>query len=65
MHVVREWIGNSPNVAVKHYLRVTDDPFGQAAMDGALRNQVQHSSAPSRTVFLQPGWAALKTVMCG
>ena len=48
MHVTFEWIGNSPNVAVKHYWQGTDDPFGQSAMDGALQNRVQHSSAPDR-----------------
>ena len=30
MHVVCEWIGNSPKVAKEHYLRVTDADFDKA-----------------------------------
>lgn len=30
IHVVCEWIGNSPAVARRHYLKVTDDDFAQA-----------------------------------
>jgi hypothetical protein len=29
-HVVCAWIGNSPQVAHKHYLQVTDDDFAKA-----------------------------------
>jgi integrase len=31
MHVVCDWIGNSPKVAAEHYLRVTDADFDRAA----------------------------------
>ena len=30
-HVVCKWLGNSPQVAQKHYLKVTDDHFEQAS----------------------------------
>ena len=39
-HVVCAWLGNSPAVARKHYLQVTDDHFQRA-----LHNPVQQSSA--------------------
>ena len=31
LHVVTAWIGNSRDVALKHYLQVTDEHFEQAA----------------------------------
>ena len=30
LHVVTEWLGNPPQVALKHYRRVTDEDFAQA-----------------------------------
>ncbi len=44
VHVASAWIGNSVQVAVKHYLQVTDDHFAQA-----MQNPVQQSAAGSRT----------------
>jgi hypothetical protein len=43
LKVVCEWIGNSPEVAVKHYLQVTDEHFERAcsAPTGALHKAVQ------------------------
>jgi integrase len=35
MHVVCAWIGNSPAVAAKHYLQVTDAHFAEAAQNPA------------------------------
>lgn len=34
-HVVCAWLGNSPTVARKHYLQVTDEHFDRAAQSGA------------------------------
>ncbi len=49
MHVVCAWIGNSPAVAAKHYLQVTDDHFERAAQPGeAVQNPVQQSPVRSR-----------------
>ncbi|MEM6855661.1 MAG: tyrosine-type recombinase/integrase, partial [Planctomycetota bacterium] len=42
-HVVCAWIGNSVQVAAKHYLQVTDEHFHQAA-----QNPTQHPSASTR-----------------
>ena len=42
-HVASAWIGNSVQVAVKHYLQVTDDHFAQA-----VQNPVQQAGAHRR-----------------
>ncbi len=42
-HVASAWIGNSVQVAMKHYLQVTDDHFAQA-----VQNPVQHTAAGGR-----------------
>jgi hypothetical protein len=44
MHVVCAWIGNSPAVAAKHYLQVTDAHFAEAA-----QNPAQHLHAGGGT----------------
>ena len=38
LHVVTEWLGNTPQVALKHYLRVTDEDFAQACGEGAAKS---------------------------
>ena len=44
IQVVCEWIGNSPPVAAKHYLQVTEDHYRKA-----VQNQVQSTAVPPRT----------------
>ncbi len=44
IQVVCEWIGNSPQVAAKHYLQVTEDHYRKA-----VQNQVQSTAVPPRT----------------
>jgi integrase len=45
-HVASAWIGNSVQVATKHYLQITDDHFKQAVASGAaLQNPVQQPRA--------------------
>src|SRR5262249_31311891 len=39
VHVVTKWIGNSVDVAMKHYFKVTDADFARAS--GALHKAVQ------------------------
>ena len=42
VHVVTAWLGNTPTIAMKHYLQVTDDHFAMAvrgAKSGALDAQ--------------------------
>ena len=48
MHVICAWIGNSPKVAARHYLQVTDDHFAQAVQK-AVHDPVQQASAQDRT----------------
>ena len=40
-HVVCAWLGNSPKIAAKHYLQVTDDDFNRAVLP-----QVNRDSSP-------------------
>ena len=51
LRVVTDWLGNSPNVAMAHYLSTTEDHFQRAAKSGAvaLQNPVQQETAPDRT----------------
>jgi hypothetical protein len=52
MHVVTAWLGNSPKIAMKHYLIVTDMDFEKALQNPvhevriALQNTVQQGRAP-------------------
>ena len=59
-HVVCAWLGNSEDIARRHYLQVTDDHFAEAssgssidsgARGGALvaQNQAQHAQAGNGT----------------
>ncbi len=54
-HVVCKWIGSSPQIARKHYLRTTDEHFDRAIQGGAksgaevAQNQAQHPHARDRT----------------
>src|SRR5262249_39813185 len=40
IHVVAEWLGNSPKTALAHYTQVTEDHYRQAA-----QNPAQHGAA--------------------
>ena len=44
LHVVTAWLGNTPQVASKHYLQVTDEHFAQATA-GVLQKAVQKLQA--------------------
>ena len=46
-HVVCKWMGNSPKVAQKHYLQVTDSHF-----EKATQNPTQQASANDGTASL-------------
>jgi len=48
-HVVCAWLGNSVQVARKHYLQVTDEHFEQA-----LQNPVQPAHEAQQNQVLQP-----------
>jgi integrase len=55
IHVVCEWIGNSPDVARRHYLQVTEEHFKKATSnptshmhaDGSTRRQTENRTAVS------------------
>ena len=58
LHVVADWMGNTPQIALKHYLQTTDLDFDRARGEiksaaksgaGVVQNAVQHQSAPNRT----------------
>lgn len=57
-HVVCAWLGNSPDVARKHYLQVRDSDFERAAADPAAekaaQNPAQHTAADARNAPHQP-----------
>ncbi len=46
-HIVCAWLGNTPAVAHRHYLQVTEDDFSKATCI-ALQNPVQSASAEPR-----------------
>jgi integrase len=56
IHVVTSWLGNSPRIAHKHYLMVTESDFRKAAKEGSQRGTesgtleahfpAQHAAAP-------------------
>lgn len=53
IHVVTSWLGNSPRVAMKHYLQTTDAHFEEAckaveAPANAVQNPVQYAAASDR-----------------
>ena len=53
IHVVTGWLGNSPRVAMKHYLQITDAHFEEAckpvdAPASAVQNPVQYAAASGR-----------------
>ncbi len=60
LHVVTSWLGNTPKIAMKHYLQVTEIDFEKAAITTceiggaksgaeAVQKAVQHTRTPSRT----------------
>ena len=74
IHAVTAWIGNSPTVAMKHYLQVLDADFDKASRGGAesgavvVQNAVQsptatqrHGSTPKREPLENVGDCQLST----
>jgi hypothetical protein len=64
VHVVCEWIGNSPRVAAKHYLQVTEHHYAKAAQK-AVQNPVQHLSARGRAASREERAEAETASICG
>lgn len=57
IHVVTAWLGNTPRIALKHYLQVTDADFERAAE--ALEKRGAERGARSAQNAAQPGRAAM------
>ena len=55
IHVVAAWLGNTPKIALKHYLTVTDDDFQRAIRGGAI------SGAFQVQLPVQPEYAATRS----
>jgi integrase len=49
IHVVAEWLGNSPKTALAHYTQVTEDHYRRAAASEAAQNPAQQAAASGRT----------------
>ena len=48
IHVVTAWLGNTPRIAMKHYLQVTDADFERAAQSGAECGALSAQNAAQR-----------------
>ena len=59
-HVYCAWIGNSPRVAARHYLQVTEDHYAKA-----VQNPVQYDAALPRTAAHGEQADARKQGTCG
>ncbi|MFO0806617.1 MAG: hypothetical protein U0791_26225 [Gemmataceae bacterium] len=70
IHAVTEWIGNTPRVALRHYLQVLESDFAKAvnggAETGAVSNGQQQSggdriaaNAGKQAVWSQPARSCL------
>ena len=66
-HVVCSWMGNSPRVAKKHYLQVTDEHFEKAAHNAAQYPAVNGSKPPQNEKSKEQESACLpsKPAFCG
>ncbi len=49
-HVVCKWIGNSPQVARKHYLQLTDEHFERATQSGAKCDASEAQNAAQQVI---------------
>jgi hypothetical protein len=54
LHVVTDWIGNSPDIADRHYLKTTDDHFRKAVLGLGARDAAE-------TVVQNPAQKAAET----
>ncbi len=63
-HVVTAWLGNSEQVAARHYLQVTDEHFARAAASKALQNPMQQAAASSRTQSQESSGSRAEPAFC-
>ena len=66
IHVVTSWLGNTPRIALKHYLQVTDTDFEKASQSGAecgaakAQKAAQHALVENRKASQNDGAKAYK-----
>ncbi|MCI0675725.1 MAG: tyrosine-type recombinase/integrase [Phycisphaerales bacterium] len=66
VHVVTAWIGNSVQVAKKHYLQVTNEHFAKATRETeAVQNPVQQPAAATRSESRQSADELAQSAICG
>ena len=58
IHVVTSWLGNTPRIALKHYLQVTDDDFDRAS-EATSEGGAQNGAASAQNAA-QPGRATIR-----
>ncbi len=46
VHVVTEWLGNSPDIARKHYLQTHEEHFQRAVEKGGLKGGLNTAVSP-------------------
>ena len=64
MHVVCGWIGNSPRVAAKHYLQVTEDHYGKAVQNPVQTAHDGGRQEPSGETARSSGETLVTSIWC-
>ena len=55
IHVVTEWLGNTPAVAARHYLRVTPEDIARATVEGwRAKQKAKHGEAKREADSVRP-----------
>lgn len=68
MHVVTAWLGNSPEIARKHYLQTTEQHYAKAvegAPEKAVQNPVQQAAETGRNEPQEQGDESEELAICG
>ena len=68
MHVVTAWLGNSPEIARKHYLQTTEQHYAKAvegAPEKAEQNPVQQAAETGRNEPQEQGDESEELAICG
>ena len=64
LDIVSKWLGNSPDVARKHYLQITPDDIAKASAMGGKKKSAdspQHSEAEGSENRFFPGFKSAET----
>ncbi len=64
-HVVTAWLGNSEQVAMRHYLQVTDEHFARAMGGTAMQNPRQQATASACTESHDVSDSEQEPAFCG